>query len=125
MSLPATPVSYAACRTAACRMRACEAANDAFRGETVYALRKQVTRGILCDTPMTYAPQRASAGLQTSRSPAGFGATHARAPRLGQAVRHRAALRARVLAQAGPRPPQPRRRAPPLQVSSCGPVLFE
>ena len=57
MSLPATPVSYAACRTAACRMQACEAANDAFRGETVYALRKQVTRGILCDTPTTYAPQ--------------------------------------------------------------------
>ena len=55
MSLPATPVSYAACRTAACRTQACEAANDAFRGETVYALRKQVTRGILCDTPTTYA----------------------------------------------------------------------
>jgi len=57
MSLPATPVSYAGCRTAACRMQACEATNDAFRGETVYALRKQVTRGILCDTPTTYAPQ--------------------------------------------------------------------
>ena len=55
MSLPATPVSYAACSTAECRMQACEAANDAFRGETVYALRKQVTRGILCDTPTTYA----------------------------------------------------------------------
>ena len=57
MSLPATPLSYAACSTAECRMQACEAANDAFRGETVYALRKQVTRGILCDTPTTYATQ--------------------------------------------------------------------
>ena len=53
--LPAMPVSYAACSTAECRMRACEAANEAFRGETVYALRKQVTRGILCDTQTAYA----------------------------------------------------------------------
>ena len=43
-------MSYAACSTTDCRRQACEAANDAFRGETVYALRKQVTRGILCDT---------------------------------------------------------------------------
>ena len=67
MSLPATPVSYAACRTAACRMQACEAANDAFRGETVYALRKQVTRGILCDTPTTYALQRSNPGCRRSQ----------------------------------------------------------
>ena len=91
MSLPATPVSYAACSTAACRMQACEAANDAFRGETVYALRKQVTRGLLCDTPTTYALRART----TSRRPGRRGSyTYTVAPRLGQAVHYGAALRA-------------------------------
>ena len=41
---------YAACASSDCRRQACEAANDAFRNETYYESRKQVTRAIMCDS---------------------------------------------------------------------------